>query len=220
MLIDVGLLLLGGIMLYFGAEWLVRGAAGLANAFGVRPLLIGLTVVSYGTSAPELAVSLLAAYRGSTDITLGNVVGSNVANMGLILGLTALVAPPAVDGSLIRRELPVLILATVALPVLLLDGMLGRIDAGLMLLGAIAFSYGCIRWSRESEESDVDEIPETTKKLPLAALVTLGLAVLIGGGEAFVRGAVSIARQLGVSERTVGLTVVALGTSPRLSCIS
>jgi cation:H+ antiporter len=207
-------LLLGGAMLYFGAEWFVRGAAGLAFSLGVRPLLIGLTVVSYATSAPELAVSMFAAFEGKSEIALGNVVGSNIANIGLILGLTALIAPPRTDGSLISKEIVVLLVATLALPLTLLDGQINRIEALAFLLGATAFTYLTVLWSRQ-RPLDPDEVAEnpTTQPRRLAVLLCVGLTVLLGGGKLFVDGAVELAHAFGMSERVVGLTVVALGTS-------
>lgn len=117
---DVALLAAGGILLYFGAEWLVRGASGLAAKLRVRPLVIGLTVVAYGTSAPELVVGVGAALAGRGGIAFGNAVGSNIANLGLILGTTALVSPPRVDGSLLRRELPTMVVSALLVPVLLI----------------------------------------------------------------------------------------------------
>ena len=155
-LLDVAALLFGGLILYFGAEWLVKGSAGLAHSLGVRPLIIGLTVVAYGTSAPELAVSTAAMLDGSTAIVLGNVFGSNIANMALILGLTALISPPAVDGQLIRRELPVLCLATALVPIMLLGGQIHRIEAALLLLGAIGFTLYTLFSSSKSGRFDTE----------------------------------------------------------------
>jgi cation:H+ antiporter len=211
---DFSLLVAGGLMLYFGADWFVRGAAGLAIRLGVRPLLIGLTVVSYATSAPELSVSMLAALEGKSAISLGNVIGSNIANIGLILGLTALIAPPRTDGSLIMREVAVLAAATLALPLLLIDGEIDRLDGVLLTASAVAFTYLTIRWSRSRpvEEQDLP-IQESTTRPMLAVLIVGGLVVLVLGGEVFVGGAVGIAKTLGVSDRVIGLTVVALGTS-------
>jgi cation:H+ antiporter len=214
-LVAVGLLLLGGVLLYFGAEWLVRGAAGLALALGVRPLVIGLTVVSYGTSAPELAVSVLAAIGGNSEIALGNVIGSNIANVGLILGLTALIAPPRTDGSMARRELPILLAATAALPIVLYDGKIGRSEGALFLLAAVLFTYVTFRWTGAKPAEPTDEPPatEALSRLALSGLVLLGLVVLFAGGKTFVDGAVELAFRLGMSERVVGLTIVAVGTS-------
>jgi cation:H+ antiporter len=203
----------GGLLLYFGAEWLVRGAAGLALALGIAPLVIGLTVVSYGTSAPELAVSLLAALEGRSAIALGNVIGSNIANIGLILGLTALIAPPRSDGSMARREVPILLAASVALPFVLLDGNIGRIDGVVFTIGAAVFTYVTWRWSRGHDKPH-EELPTAGgNKLSLGVLVLVGLVALTGGGKVFVSGAAGLARDLGMSERVVGLTIVAIGTS-------
>lgn len=215
MLLAVGLLVLGGVLLYYGAEWFVRGAAGLAVRFGVSPLLIGLTVVSYATSAPELAVSMLAAAEGKSQIALGNVVGSNITNIGLILGLTAVIAPPRTDGTLISKELVVLIVGTLALPLLLLNGIIERYEGALFTLAAVLFTLLVIRWSRARGSETGVEVPDPGKHRAggLAALLVLGLAVLLGGGKVFVDGAVGLAHGLGMSDRTIGLTVVAFGTS-------
>ncbi len=201
-------------MLYFGAEWLVRGGAGLARAFGVSPLVVGLTVISYGTSAPELAVSMLSGLEGKPQIALGNVIGSNIANIGLILGITALIAPPKVDGSLARRELPVLVVASAALPLILLHGLAGHLVALGFVAGAVGFTYATLRWARPSEgEEPGDAPPEKQRRLELGGLAALGLAVLLVGGKVFVNGAVGLAHHFGMSERVIGLTVVAIGTS-------
>lgn len=214
MLAHLGLLFVGGLMLYFGAEWLVRGGAGLALAMGVRPLVIGLTVIAYATSAPELVVSTLATWQGKSEVALGNVVGSNIANIGLILGLTALIATPSTDGRLARREIAVLIVATLALPLSLLDGVLDRIEATLFLLGSLAFTLLALRWSRQDGmPEEPEELTRGLSKRRLAFLLAFGLVVLVAGGQLFVKGAVRIALDFGVSERVVGLTIVAVGTS-------
>lgn len=223
-LLDVAALLFGGLILYFGAEWLVKGSAGLAHALGVRPIIIGLTVVAYGTSAPELAVSTAAMLDGSSPIVLGNVIGSNIANMALILGLTALIAPPAVDGQLIRREIPVLCLATMLVPIMLLGGQINRIEAALLLLGAIGFTLYTLFSSSKSGRFDTEagrgetagegvSADEEQSKVRLLVLTFVGLALLVAGGDFFVAGAKGLAQTMGVSERLIGLTVVAVGTS-------
>jgi len=208
-------LLLGSVGLYFGAEWLVRGAGGLARAMGVSPLAVGLTVVAYGTSMPELVVSTVAAVGGKSALALGNVVGSNVANIGLILGLTAIIAPPQVQAGLMKRELPIMLGSTAALPLALWDGSIGRVEGILLVLGAIWFTRVTLRAvnpegaPRHSES----EPPPKESRLALVAFLVMGLSVLLGGGKLFVDGAVGLARTLGMSERLVGLTVVAVGTS-------
>jgi cation:H+ antiporter len=222
MLLDVGALLLGGLLLYLGAEWLVKGAAGLARAFGIRPLVIGLTIVAYGTSAPELVVSAVAAVQGRGAIAVGNVIGSNIANIGLILGVTALIAPPAVDGALARRELPVLAATTLLIPVLLWNGVISRLESGLLVLGALAFTAWILRAPPRgaSEPAEIAEreaeaggAPSGEGRIRLAAIAAVGLGLLVGGGKLFVEGATGLALALGVSERIVGLTIVAIGTS-------
>lgn len=220
MWMDFGRLLLGGLMLYFGAEWLVRGAAGLARELGVPPLVIGLTVVSYGTSAPELAVSVSAALDGSSAISIGNVVGSNIANLGLILGVTALIAPPSVDHTIIRKEIPWLLLATLAMPVCMLDGSISRLEGALLIVGAVTFTWFTVRGARGEPQSELEAqeeaqavAEETLGRAGLAGCFVVGLGVLVWGGDVFVHGASGLAARLGMSERVIGLTVVAIGTS-------
>lgn len=217
MLILSGLILLGLTLLVVGAEWFVRGAASLAKAFGVPPLVIGLTVVAYGTSMPELVVSAVAALEGSSAIALGNVVGSNIANIGLILGITALLSPPQVDGSLVRLELPVLAVSALLLPVMLYDGAIGRIDAALLLLGAAAFTVFTVRSTREAvgdQGVQADGDDAAPRRLAFAIVLTVvGLGLLIVGGRVFVNAATEIATRFGISERVIGLTIVAVGTS-------
>lgn len=222
MWLDLVRLLAGGVMLYFGAEWLVKGAAGIARALGVSALAIGLTVVAYGTSAPELAVSLLAAVEGQSAIALGNVVGSNIANIALILGITALIAPPFVDKTLIRREVPILIVSAMAVLGVLLDGEISRLEGAVLLFGALAFTWLTLRTAKEvppagelvrEAKGELEEENVEGPKWKLALFAVAGLAVLIGGGKVFVDGAVGVATAFGMSERVVGLTVVAVGTS-------
>src|SRR5687768_9162258 len=137
---DIGRLLLGGVLLYLGAELLIKGSAGLARAFGVRPIVIGLTVVAYGTSAPELSVSVAAILDDSSPIVLGNVIGSCIANVTLILGLTAIISPPHVESGLIRREIPIMLLSAAVVPLLLIDGVITRLEGILMLVAAAGFT--------------------------------------------------------------------------------
>lgn len=218
------LLLGGGVLLYFGAEWLVGGASGLARRFGLPQLLIGLTVVAYGTSAPEIVVSVEASLSGSGAITLGNVVGSNIANLGLILGITALVHPPRVDREVARREVPVLLAATATIPLVLYDGVVSRFEGALLTLAAATYTVVMVRQARGSStaeagaramESAADEAgapaPRGTPRLALTTLA--GLVFLVVGGSLFVNGASGLARVLGLSERLIGLTIVAVGTS-------
>lgn len=226
MTLALAMLVGGGVLLYFGAEWLVSGASGLARSLGVPQLLIGLTVVAYGTSAPEIVVSLKASLAGAGGITLGNVVGSNIANLGLILGLTTLVRPARVDGALVRRELPVLALSTLAIPLALLDGGVSRLEGAGLLAGALAYSAFMVRAARAQPgtsavnakamevAADLAGAPTPTPSRARMALVALaGLGLLVLGGSLFVDGASAAARTLGLSERLIGLTIVAVGTS-------
>ncbi|MEN9797743.1 MAG: hypothetical protein RL653_1439 [Pseudomonadota bacterium] len=217
----------GGVLLYFGAEWFVGGASALALALRVPQLLVGLTVVAYGTSAPEVIVGVEAALAGHGDVALGNVVGSNVANVGLILGVAALVRPARVDGALRRRELPMLLAATGLLPLLLWDGRVSR-EEGLVLLAlAAAYTGWMVKAARSvssvalateeaaaaSEAADLAGAPVPGNRARSGVVALVGLLVLLLGGNLFVGGAVSVAHALGLSERLVGLTVVAVGTS-------
>jgi cation:H+ antiporter len=212
---DLLLLAIGSVGLYFGAEWLVRGASGLARTMGVSPLAVGLTVVAYGTSMPELVVSSVSAYEGKSDLALGNVVGSNIANFGLILGLTAMIAPPAVRRGLMRRELPVVFASFIALAVFLWKGGVGRGEGVLLLVGAAAFTWLSVKsvTPEDAPRHSEAEPPASHRRVVLAAFVAVGLAVLLGGGKLFVDGAMGLALRFGMSERLVGLTVVAVGTS-------
>lgn len=217
----------GGLLLYLGAEWFVRGASSLALALRVPQVLVGLTVVAYGTSAPEIIVGIQAAGAGHGEVALGNVIGSNIANIGLILGIAALITPARVDGLLRRRELPVLVLSAAAVPLLLLDGRVSVLEAALLLLLALSYTAWMVRASRNaaslaiakeelklvSETADAAGAPKTVSLWSAGAAAVIGLAVLLVGGHLFVDSAISIARTLGMSERLVGVTVVAIGTS-------
>ena len=211
-----GLRLVGGsVALYLGADWLVAGAAGLAAAFGVRPLVIGLTVVAYGTSAPELVVALDAARSGRGGIAFGNVVGSNLANFGLILGLAALLAPPAIEAAVRRRDAPLLAAVTLLWVAFAADGRIGPVEGAALAAGAFAYSVHLLRGAAAAPEPTETASPVVPWRRRLLLLVqgALGLVVLAQGGSVFVDGAVGLARSLGVTERVIGLTVVAVGTS-------
>ncbi len=217
--------LLGGIaLLYIGAEWLVRGGAGLARRLNISPLIVGLTVVAYGTSAPELIVGVQAGWTGHGDLAFGNVVGSNIANLGLILGLTACLRPAPVQRSLARSEVPVLLFTTLALALMLANGHLARWEALLLLGSAISYSAWMVHRARLDRETDLhlavtEEAAETVGapkggSVPrLVVLVVVGIGLLILGGHLLVQGATSLALSLGMSERLIGLTIVAVGTS-------
>ena len=209
---DYLLIVLGLAGLFVGGEWLVRGGAAIALRFALPPLLIGLTVVGFGTSTPELLVSVDAALRGAPDIAIGNVVGSNIANILLIVGLTALVWPIRVSVGTLRRDTAVMMLAAIALVPLFIAGGIGRLTGAILLAGLVAYLVWAYRSS--SAESDA-EAPEIAPR-PLwksVAFVLLGLVALVFGARFLVNGAVSIARDFGISEAFIGLSIVAVGTS-------
>ncbi len=218
MLLGAILVVAGLLLLYYGAEYLVTGSSRLALSYGVRPLVVGLTVVAFATSMPELMVSLFAAVRGSSSIAAGNIVGSNIANIGLILGVAALITPIAVSRSTLVREVPIMLVASLAMYAFSFDGVLG-FDNGLVLfLGLLIFIAYCVMTAREPV---VPEDGEVRRALHVVSgsrgrdmlLVVLGMVGLGAGAELMVRGAVMIATLLGVSELIIGLSIVALGTS-------
>lgn len=214
------LFLLGLVTLVIGAELLVRGASRLAVSFGISPLVVGLTVVAFGTSAPEMAVSVGSAFNGNPDIAIGNVVGSNIANVLLILGIAALIAPLLVAEQIIRQEIPIMIGASALLLVMALDGSINRIEAATLFGLVIAYTVFLVRQSRNASSaiSDdfADDIPTSTWDSHWAAqtaLVIAGLVMLVLGAGWLVDAAVVFARAFGVSDLVIGLTVVAVGTS-------
>ncbi len=214
------LLLFGGVFLYFGAELLVGGAAGLARSFRIHPLVIGGTVVAYGTSAPELVVSAQAAVTDAGPMVVGSLVGSNVANLGLILGITALVSPPTVEAGIARREASVMVALALVTPLVLWDKLVSRIEGAALLVFSAGYSWWTVRATRASQPNapaaggaDGPDRAVERSRLALAGGALAGLAGLIAGGRLFVSGATDLALALGVSERVVGLTVVAVGTS-------
>lgn len=208
----------GLCILYFGGETLLRGAVALASRFGLSSLAIGLTVVAFGTSAPELAVSLNAALNNASDIALGNVIGSNIANLGLILGLSAVISPLLVQAKIIRLDAPIMLASVLLFAVFLLDNQIGRLEGIILITGLLAYiAFTFIQARKEPEviqEEFLQGVPKTRGRLTIdLGLVILGLGLLILGGKLLVLAAVTIALQLGMSEAVIGLTIVALGTS-------
>lgn len=222
-LMTFGYLIAGLILLVAGAEILVKGAAKLAAQFGIPPLIVGLTVVAFGTSAPETAVSVQAALDGSGDLAIGNVVGSNIANVLFILGVTALIAPLIVSRQLIRLDVPIMIGASLLALALGWDGALSTLDGALLFACIIGYTAFLIISSRREKQNAADdefareyglqEAPKPYAWLINLALVVVGLVLLVTGSNFLVTGAVSLARALGLSELVIGLTVVAIGTS-------
>ncbi|TWU48059.1 Inner membrane protein YrbG [Rubripirellula reticaptiva] len=210
----------GLILLVVGGELLVRGAASLASAFKISPLVIGLTVVAFGTSAPELGVSLQASFSGNGDVAVGNVVGSNIINVLLILGVASLVAPLVVSSQLIRKDVPLMIAASLAAWWMASDGMIVRWEGGVLFLALLAYIAFSVVASRKESKLVQEEYEDYTHSLTSKKDVVLQLAYLIGGlallgvgSNLLVNGATKVAVALGVSQLVIGLTVVAIGTS-------
>lgn len=215
MIIQLALLALGFVLLVKGADWFVDGAASIAAKLGIPQLVIGLTIVALGTSAPEAAVSLTAAFHGNADITIGNVVGSNILNILIILGLAAVICPMKVARLTAFVDIPVTIVITLLLLLLGYDGTVSRLDAGILLLFFIAYlSYLFAMTKKGLIVGESEEDGAKIQSVPKALLFTVvGLALIIVGSSLAVDAASAIATMLGLSERFIGLTIVALGTS-------
>jgi len=214
--VNVVLVVIGLVGLYLGGELLVRSASSLARALGISPMVIGLTVVAFGTSAPELAATLVAALRGAPELAVANVVGSNVANIGLILGLTALAYPLASNASFLRREVPWMLGATVLALPLLFDGRLGRLEGLLLWFALAVFLLAAFRSGGAPAVLVEDGVSgAAAERRPWRDVlgVAAGVAILAYGAHALVTGATALALIWGVPERVIGLTLVALGTS-------
>lgn len=224
MLLQCLIFLAGLVILYFGAEWLVKGAAGLALDYGIRPLVVGLTVVALGTSMPEFVVNFFAAVSGKDNLALGNIVGSNICNIALILGTSALVLPLVVSPGTLRKEYPIMMGVMVLFYLVALDGVISKLDGGLLVLGLLAFLLYLVFDARRhatrtlaKEIGSVEEIDDVPPpKVPASrkiGLLVVGVVFLAGGANLMVRAAVEIAAGFGIDPVIVGLTVVAIGTS-------
>jgi cation:H+ antiporter len=219
----IGLLLAGLVLLVIGAEALVRGASQLASALGIEPLIIGLTVVAFGTSSPEMAVSLMSSLNGQADIALGNVVGSNIFNVLFILGISAMFAPLLVAQQLVRLDVPIMIGVSVLVLVFGLDGKIQRSDGIVLFLGILVYTVFLIYQSRKEQNPDVQaeyaKEYSRDRRMPVLqwvinlGLIVGGLVLLVLGSRWLVESSISIARAIGVSELVIGLTIVAAGTS-------
>jgi cation:H+ antiporter len=217
---DLLWLVVGFTLLAVGAEALVRGAVNLALRAHVSPLVVGLTIVALGTSAPELVVSLHSALQGRGDVSVGNVVGSNICNVGLILGLAALLRPLSVRVQLVRSELPVLLVVSLLLVIFLRNEAISRIEGLILVAGSALYFWTQITLARRSPLPGIDltSLPAASRPPRRRLIVDLlliggGIAILVVGAGRFLTGAVGIARTVGVSEAVIGLTLVAVGTS-------
>lgn len=204
------LLCVGLLALFFGGEYLVRGASSIARSFRLSPMVIGLTIVGFGTSAPELLVSIEAAWAGQPAISIGNVLGSNIANILLILGISAVIAPLVIPARQVARDMGFMLLATAAIWIMLADGNVSRVDGVILLAGIAAFLTSTFLSGRVEVDEDTSPLPS----LWISGAMTVGgLIVLVIGARLLVDSATEIARTFGVSEAVIGLTVVAIGTS-------
>lgn len=221
MIADFAFIVVGLVLLYFGAEGLVRGSSALALKLGLTPLVVGLTVVAYGTSTPELVVSVKAALSGQPGIAVGNVVGSNIFNIAVILGIASVIFPIRVNFQLLRLDVPIMVGVSLLLMAFFANGMLERWQAAVLFAGIVAYTVGSIIYAKKTATPDVQaEYAESVgdKKKPATLWLDLvfiigGLGVLVAGSRFLVDGSIGVARSWGVSEAVIGLTIVAAGTS-------
>jgi len=219
MILYITLSLIGFVLLYFGAEWLVKGSSSLARSLGVTPVVIGLTVVAFGTSAPELVVSLISSIQAKSMIAMGNVVGSNTCNIALVLGLSAVFNPIKSDPSVVRRDIPIMLAISVYLLLLTFNSTIGRIEGATLFTGIIIytfFNYYLVKKETAKAadiESELEEIGFIGSRPKQILLIAAGIAGVVVGAQIVVDNAVKIMTILGVSEKFIGLTIVAFGTS-------
>ena len=211
--------LVGFVLLYFGAEWLVKGSSSLARSLDITPIVIGLTVVAFGTSAPELVVSLISSIQGKSMIAVGNVVGSNICNIALVLGLSAVFNPIKSDPSVVRRDIPIMLAISLYLLLLTFNSKLGRIEGATLFIGIILYTFMNYYLAKKEKagaaeiESELEEIGFIASRPKQIILILLGIAGVVGGAQIVVENAVVIMKILGVDEKFIGLTIVAFGTS-------
>ena len=231
MALQVFLLIAGFVLLYYGADWLVKGSANLARSLGITPVVIGLTVVAFGTSAPELVVSVVSSIADKSMIAVGNVVGSNICNIALVLGAAAVIMPLRADRSVIRRDIPLMLAISTYLLVLSLDSTISRIEGASLFAGVIAYTvfnyYVSTRQAGQTAAApdtpdtaietdpaaEVEDIDYIESRLRQIVLIVVGIAGVVIGAQVLIDAAVVIMKSLGVSEKFIGLTIVALGTS-------
>jgi cation:H+ antiporter len=211
--------LIGFVLLYFGAEWLVKGSSSLARSLGVTPIVIGLTVVAFGTSAPELVVSLISSIQAKSMIAVGNVVGSNICNIALVLGLSAVLNPIKSDPSVVRRDIPIMLGISVYLLLLTMNSNLGRFEGATLFAGIILYTFFNYYLAKKETagaadiESELDGIGFIASRPKQILLIAAGIAGVVVGAQIVVDNAIKIMTILGVNEKFIGLTIVAFGTS-------
>jgi cation:H+ antiporter len=224
MILNLVYFVMGLLMLYYGANWLVKGSSSLARNLGLTPLVIGLTVVAFGTSAPELFISVVSSIKDKSMIAVGNVVGSNICNIGLVLGLAAVIHPTTSNRSVYRRDIPIMLGVSIYLLLISFDSKIGRIEGASLLGGIILYTYFnyyiAVKESQRNLKSDsiafvhaVEEIEYVTSRSRQVLLIAVGIIGVVVGAEVLIDSAVAIMKIFNVSEKFIGLTVVALGTS-------
>ena len=219
MIFYIALCLIGFVLLYFEAEWLVKGSSSLARSLGLTPIVIGLTVVAFGTSAPELVVSLISSIQGKSMIAVGNVVGSNICNIALVLGLSAVFNPIKSDPSVVRRDIPIMLAISLYLLLLTLNSRLGRAEGATLFAGIILYTFMNYYLAKKEPgeatevESELEEIGFVASRPKQLLMIAAGIAGVVGGAQIVVDNAVLIMKILGVDEKFIGLTIVAFGTS-------
>jgi cation:H+ antiporter len=209
------LFVVGLLMLYYGAEWLVKGASNIARSLGLTPLVIGLTVVAFGTSAPELVISIISSFQEKSMIAVGNVVGSNICNIALVLGLASLFMPIKSDASVVKRDIPIMLGISLYLLLISLNSKIGRLEGATLLGGIIIYVclnyYYAVKGNRQaSSGEDIEDIPSRARQI---TLIVAGILFVVTGAQILIDSAVKIMHTFGISEKFIGLTVVALGTS-------
>lgn len=222
MILDIVLFVIGLLVIYYGAEWLVKGSSKLAASMGLSPLVIGLTVVAFGTSAPEALVSIVSSIKGKSMIAVGNVIGSNICNIALVLGFSAVFTPISGHSSVVRRDIPIMLAISLYLILISYNSVIGRFEGATLLIGILLYTFLNYHFARlefrrlmgkANPKKPKAPAPKSGERLKQSGLVLVGIAGVAGGAEMLIRSAVSIMSVLGVSERFIGLTMVAFGTS-------
>ena len=223
MFLNLFLFIIGLLLLYYGADWLVKGAASLARSFGLTPLVIGLTVVAFGTSAPELVVSIVSAAQNQSMIAVGNVIGSNICNIALVLGVTAIILPIACHQVTIQRDMPIMLAISLYMLIISFNSHIGRLEGASLFGGVILYTLFNYRIARKeaagywennaSSDSDSDDLGYIKSRMKQALLIITGIAGVVIGAKLLIDSAVNMMQRFGVSDQVIGLTVVAFGTS-------
>ena len=212
--INAVLTIVGLVILCFGANWLVSGGVTIAKKLRISQMIIGLTIVAYGTSTPELAASMAAAVGSHTDLILGNIVGSNISNIGMVIGVCAVVSPLVVKRATTRKEVPIMIGVSLLLIAISVDGEISQYDGIMLVVGLIAFTAYTLSRAKKERNEEAEDSATTKTSIPRAiALIVIGAALLYFGGFLTVEKAVLIAENLGISETVIGITIIAIGTS-------